>query len=368
MALNIETYNLIDRYLLGEMSAGEREVFEKQMQVDDELAKEVELQRELLTVMEEYERSTALRDKLDGFHEKLDMNEVRRQVNPPAVRRRKDVLRLSVTLAAAASVALAVTLGTLWKSGWFEFNRSENLYMELRNDLEDISSETKSLKKIIDSKKEVPAQKVRYNGTGFVLSSNGYLVTSYHVVSDVDSIFISHKLDTVIRYKVSMVYGDQSKDIAVLLITDSTFTSFGQVPYTFATDESELSEYVYTLGYSKEDVVFGEGTVSSLTGFLCDSTAFQISVPANPGISGAPVLDKNGNILGVIGGRHSKKEGATFALHSYFLKEIADSVKCDSLMQPPGLPSKNTISWRKRTDQVKRLLPFVFKVEVYKEE
>jgi len=43
-----------------------------------------------------------------------------------------------------------------------------------------------------------------------------------------------------------------------------------------------------------------KGTVNSLTGFMDDLRLYQINVPVQPGNSGGPLLDMNGNVTGVI--------------------------------------------------------------------
>jgi S1-C subfamily serine protease len=62
---------------------------------------------------------------------------------------------------------------------------------------------------------------------------------------------------------------------------------------------------VFALGYPMalslmgEEVKFTDGKISSKTGFQGDITTYQISVPIQPGNSGGPLFDYDGNIVGI---------------------------------------------------------------------
>ena len=138
------------------------------------------------------------------------------------------------------------------------------------------------------------------------------------------------------------------------------------MPYTIKKDFSDLGEDVFTLGYSKNDLVYGDGFISSSTGFREDSSAYQVSIPVNPGSSGSPLIDSRGELIGIISGKHSQDEGATFAVKSSFLLSALDSVKADKSLKTPILSKRNDINGYKRTTQIKKLHSYIFKVEVYK--
>lgn len=162
------------------------------------------------------------------------------------------------------------------------------------------------------------------------------------------------------------VYSDKSSDLAILKITDPDFTSAVRVPYGFKIRESDLGESVYTLGFPREDMVFGEGSISSKSGFEGDTTAYQISIPVNPGNSGGPLLDDKGNLIGIITGKNTAVEGAAFAIKSRYLLQMIDSIPADS--EPVLLPSKNYVKELKRPDQIKQLQQLIFNVKVYHQQ
>jgi len=125
---------------------------------------------------------------------------------------------------------------------------------------------------------------------------------------------------------------------------------------------------VFTLGYPREEMVYGEGSVSSLSGYSNDTSMYQISIPVNPGNSGGPLLDEQGNVIGVIRGKITSAEATGFAVKAnQIIQSIenngAESVKQDLL---PLANKKSGLKGLKRSDQIKRINPYVFNVLVYK--
>lgn len=361
-------YNLIDRYLLGELKGKELDEFLAKIKSDPELVKELDSQKELIDLMEYHGKTSELKSKLDGIHKEMDVSKIKQQLglNIKLTRRQKRK-KVLATLTIAATISILATFGSLYFSGWFGYDKDEILdnFIELREEVEENSSTIESMQKVKKNGESIK-KVIRYIGTGFALSSNGYIVTSYHVVKNVDSIFVVNISDSVSKYKAKLIYKEFSTDLAILKVEDDNFETFGVLPYTFNNEISDLGEYVYTLGYSKRDIVYNEGSISALTGYKGDTTSYQISIPVNPGNSGGPLIDEKGCLLGILSGKHSRKAGVTYAIKSSYLLNIIDSIKVDSPMNPPELPTNNILKWSKRTDQIKKLKPFIFKVEVYK--
>ncbi len=104
-----------------------------------------------------------------------------------------------------------------------------------------------------------------------------------------------------------------------------------------------------------------------MTGFNNDTTMYQISIPVNPGNSGGPLMDEQGNIIGVIRGKQSSAEGTGFAIKSNFIKQTIDKLENDSLKKDMALVTKKSnLRGLKRSEQIKKMQPFVFNVMVYK--
>jgi serine protease Do len=265
-------------------------------------------------------------------------------------------------LMVAAVVALVSIISTLSIVNQWYLGKKQNVkYTELRREIDWLKRKQNAmLKKLPAGAVTTPYNPGKYSGTGFVISSEGYLITSFHVIKDADYILIEN---TFHSYKAKVVFKEKEHDLAILKITDSTFANFTALPFLFKPKDALLGESVYTLGYPREDIVYGEGSVSSKTGYEGDSASYQVSIPVNPGNSGGPLFDQNGYLIGMISGKQTEMEAAAFALKSNYLKN-----KIDSVAQGNGFNAinrKNLLFGFPRPQQIKKLEEFIFNVKVY---
>lgn len=141
-----------------------------------------------------------------------------------------------------------------------------------------------------------------WSGTGFALS-NGYVVTNFHVVDGADSIVI-HETENSTSYVAHVVNFDKKNDLAILHVSDNSFSGYGQIPYSIRTSLLEVGEKVWALGFPMTDVMgneikFTDGVISSKSGTNGDISYYQMTVPIQPGNSGGPLFDAKGNISGI---------------------------------------------------------------------
>lgn len=359
--LEYRAYEEIERYLSGQMAAEEEAAFEALMRTDTRLAEQVAEHRHLLQTMRQYGKRQNLLHSLSNIHTEMEAEQL------PATPSGWKVFwnRHKQTVAVAASVSMLSVFGTLWSVQQLKapVKQQTARYVELRREVERLKkAQTAIINGINDATKPAP-RPAAFSGTGFAISSDGYVVTSSHVVEGADSVMIENKAG--LKYKVSEVYRDEIHDLSILKVTDESFNGFGRLPYTFKPAESDLGEKVFTLGYPREDIVFGEGSLSSSSGFEGDTTAYQISIPLNPGNSGGPLLDDRGNLIGVISGKQAGQEGAAFAVKSAYLLQLIDELAVTGQVQPLILPKNNALSGQNRTHQLKKLKDYVFVVKVY---
>ena len=170
-------------------------------------------------------------------------------------------------------------------------------------------------------------------GTGVIFSSNGYIITNYHVIEGCDTISVELYGEATAR-KATVVGFHAEDDVAVIKIDRNDLR-----PATFAdSDAVRYGEKVYAIG-TPEGTDFGwsvtQGIVSSPRRELMiyDSegilekkiSVVQTDASVNHGNSGGPIINVRGEVVGIVTLRHSKGTGMGFALPAD--KALAEAVK-----------------------------------------
>ena len=206
------------------------------------------------------------------------------------------------------------------------------------------------------------------SGTGFALSSRGYIATNYHVVEGAISIEVKGIGGSFTRkYTAEVVAFDKLNDLAIIKIKDTSFTSLDAVPYIFRNSIAETGENVFTLGYPLteimgEEIKLTNGIINSNTGFQDDISCFQISVPIQPGNSGGPLFDKSGYLIGVTSSGINHKlnltENVNYAVKINYLKKLINN----SLSQKIILAKTNLLASKSISEQAKIAKKFIYQI------
>ncbi|MCB1511111.1 MAG: trypsin-like peptidase domain-containing protein [Hyphomicrobiaceae bacterium] len=135
------------------------------------------------------------------------------------------------------------------------------------------------------------------SGTGFLVSRKGHVVTNNHVAGGCTEIKVAYSGG--IFEKATLLATDQKNDLA-LLVSDLR-------PETVPGLKSRVrvGDNVYVYGFPLTNFLsktgnFTVGYITSAAGLGDDTSQFQISAPVQPGNSGGPLVDKHGNVIGVI--------------------------------------------------------------------
>ncbi len=202
------------------------------------------------------------------------------------------------------------------------------------------------------------------SGTGFGISSNGIIVTNYHVVEGATVIRVRGvNSDFNKAFKAKILVLDKNNDLALIKIDDYSFTSLGTIPYIIKTSLASVGMNVFVLGYPLrttmgDEVKLTNGIISSKTGFQGDITTYQISAPVQPGNSGGPLFDNQGNLIGIINAKHTGAENASYAVKSSYLMNLIEL-----LSSPPKLQTVNFLISKSLTTQVEMVKSFVYIIE-----
>ena len=140
---------------------------------------------------------------------------------------------------------------------------------------------------------------VDVNGTGFVINTNGYILTNNHVIADCVG-DIHGNLTAENPMKLRVVSADETNDLA-LLQGPTKFPEAARLRGTAV----HSGDSVVAIGYPFHDFLTSDftvttGVVSSLSGLLNNTRQLQISAPVQPGNSGGPLFDMSGNVIGVV--------------------------------------------------------------------
>ena len=174
---------------------------------------------------------------------------------------------------------------------------------------------------------EIPA---RGAGSGFIVSSDGYILTNAHVVEGADEVVV--KLIDKRKFNAKVVGADARTDVAVIKITASS------LPAVKLGDPARLrvGESVAAIGspFGFENSVTA-GIVSA-KGRSLPSESYvpyiQTDVPINPGNSGGPLFNMKGEVVGInsqIYSRSGGYQGVSFAIPIDVAMEVAEQLKSD---------------------------------------
>ncbi|SHN66617.1 Do family serine endopeptidase [Desulfovibrio litoralis] len=167
-------------------------------------------------------------------------------------------------------------------------------------------------------------------GSGFIISSDGFIVTNNHVVEGADVINVNLSSDTNKNksYKAKLVGADPETDLALIKIEvkDSLpFLKFGD------SDKLEVGEWVIAIGNPfglDHSVTAG---IISAKGRDIQAGAFdsflQTDASINPGNSGGPLLNMDGEVIGINTAIVAQGQGIGFAIPSNMANKIIDELK-----------------------------------------
>ncbi|MFA6190417.1 MAG: trypsin-like peptidase domain-containing protein [Candidatus Staskawiczbacteria bacterium] len=180
-------------------------------------------------------------------------------------------------------------------------------------------------------------------GSGFIVSENGYVLTSNHVVSDTTADY-TVILDPKHKYHAKVLSRNPINDTAVLKIEGNKF------PYLKMADSNkiELGESVVAVGNALGEFTdtLSTGIVSGLSRFI---TAFggvdhqmqnlrgliQTDAAINPGNSGGPLINMNCKVIGINTAMIAGAQNIGFAIPiGYAKKDLEEVKKYGKIMMP----------------------------------
>ena len=242
----------------------------------------------------------------------------------------------------ASLLAAVLLMGTSFGAGWFiherkdteeETTESTNLTVSERPKTEVDTVSVTGSKKLsyseiyaanVNSCVSINVSSIGYNffgqavqsassGSGFIITSNGYIVTNYHVISGGTSVSVTLGDGTV--YDAQVIGGEEDYDIAVLKVDPGEREL--QAVVLGESRDLLVGEEILTIGNPLGELTFSmsEGIVSCLDREInVDGTPFnmiQITAAVNSGNSGGPLFNLYGEVVGIVSAKYSSSASGT---------------------------------------------------------
>lgn len=174
-------------------------------------------------------------------------------------------------------------------------------------------------------------------GSGVLVQADGLVLTNAHVVKGVDTV-------TVVRLDGTKAEGrvvERAADVDLALVDID-----GAGLPTLALGGSaglRVGSWVAAVGHGGGGAwTFATGMVTNIYPLGNDRPVFQTQVPVNPGNSGGPMLDRHGNVVGIVTAGVPGMDSVNFAIQSDVavrrLKGLAGLCACLTVEVPAGVP------------------------------
>lgn len=347
--MNPKMTDWFDKYLLGQMNEEEQQEFHKRLNADEILKKSFEEYQLVIQSFNDYHQEADLKGKLNEWyiqeHFRIKQNN------------KKIWWKVSYI---AASVALVFSFAGIWfyESLIKETKKQGNEIVYLKKELKQIQSQQNKLVRNIKKIEEKNYAPANSQSTGFLFAPN-YLLTTFHSIQNADSLFVEN--DLFPRTSARVVYTNADLDVAVVYVPSLKI----KPAFNFFKMFCDFGQRVYTFGFPTNQLVYNEGYISALSGYNNDTAFYQITMSLNPGNSGAPLFNNNGQVVGMIVSKNINMEGVAFAIKSNMLLTLKDSLPADSIKDVWAKAFRNAYSHPAKKSSIRELTPFIFKIFVY---
>lgn len=142
------------------------------------------------------------------------------------------------------------------------------------------------------------------SGSGSIIDKLGYVLTNVHVIKNASKIYVS--LSDGTQYEAQIIGQDADSDLAVIKFNPPQGTELQTIPFGDST-KLKVGQKVIAIGNPYGfDRTMTTGIISALGRPIKDSSTnriirnmIQTDTAINPGNSGGPLLDTNGNMIGI---------------------------------------------------------------------
>ena len=179
-------------------------------------------------------------------------------------------------------------------------------------------------------RKRAPSRKEKSQGSGFIISADGYIVTNHHVIDDADSIIVTldQSNGKSSPLKATLVGSDEETDLALLKVDAKK--SLPYLPFGDS-DALKVGEWLLAIGnpFGLDHTVTA-GILSAKDRNIRSGpfdSFLQTDASINPGNSGGPLLNMDGQVIGINTAIIARGQGLGFAIPSNMASNIINQIK-----------------------------------------
>ena len=148
------------------------------------------------------------------------------------------------------------------------------------------------------------------HGSGFLITSDGLIMTNYHVIEKAKEIEVI--MNAGFSLPALVISYDEDYDVAIIKVIGNGFKPL----FLKDTDEVSVGEEVIAIGTPKE-IDLGQSVSKGIISGMREREGkryIQTDASVNPGNSGGPLLNLKGEVLGIVSRKRIESEGIGYAI------------------------------------------------------
>ncbi len=186
-----------------------------------------------------------------------------------------------------------------------------------------------------------------FSGTGFIVSADGIVCTSHHVVEGASAVYVTTS-DGTTHISPGWVSSDEAGDVTLIRLLNGNYKAI-DISYPYPKIGSEVFAIGNPEGFQYS---ITNGIVSGLRPFGSSWTGIQNTAAVNHGSSGGPLVDTNGAAVGVVRSSREDSQGLNFAVSAQSIQRLLPTENAlvrpfpvtGGLVTPAPVPTVNTRS------------------------
>ena len=338
------------KLLLGQLNDSEKDLLIRRINNESELNDLFENYRDAVQKIDVFYALKSIELKINSMGSLSDSKKIKTKSlqNKNNAENMGSNTRLGLNILLTIVIATVVSLGFNFFMNWK--NDSVNkIYIEEQKQIQ--LEKQDSIKNSLD-KKQNKLKKKGIDITGIAITRSGLYLTPYEWVQD--GTILATSDNTTNKIPATILWDDESAGIAVLKFAVDDQKKLNAFPYIFSNKNYFLGEEIMVIGSNGDNLIYNFGRVIDDNE---ESNILYIKVELDNSILGAPVIDNNGLIIGLVKSVDSNNIGIVQKSNSIFTM-IAE-MNLDKGIEYIQMPKRNSLSRLQNPDRVLALKPFL---------